>query len=899
MKIRFGIILGAFLLAWIARLTPAYADCPPEVTASSTDWISNVGNTMTWNDSYSILTVDSVFTGGVYIVDIQTSDAETCSYITSITYDITPATSRVGKPCHQADFSPGEPGPGHGWAYQMYTSAGNFTATFHMVNCDTVSGGGLIRPFSLTDENVDFSGGLYDSSLFIDPLGPNAAELVAPHDPAVAYAWAKTSDAYVIAAGDGTITNIEAFYASECSLLGFLLPDSCLIASPDDNISNPATVIMYLYEASTQDAFKVTLTLDSGEELVYWARKANQFVNVGIHIDGGCIIGLAMPTQPLSSGAIFQVVRFLLGIGGSQVQAGTVEVGLAFVGKKDLEDEVPLNDYAPVVAELGQYASPDEACNIDPRFSGCMVNDPELRDSSQWQTDGQVQWFDTPGIELDPGGSVYQQLNLQSDTSYTVTISLFPSPTILAGKPAEVTIYLGDQTQSFSINPGDSGQYEMTVTPSPDLGGQFYTVRVANTGQAWFVLSGICVGEEGRQLVSSDCLVSNPGFDFNLDGWTPSGGIEWTNGKAWVPSEDTLTQTINLPQGDWTISVEVFVWSQSGWDGTGDISLDITWPDGTTTDEVATIPTWNLPGNLGFPAIPQVLTDDFTAETDLTGNLVLSPTTSGNEDIVGLKIDHVCIIEQGSSTGGFTASCSVVSEPSEDTIGVWIAYLWGQLNRFFQCDLMILLNKILALMREFFRTISFISRYFVASSQYGGDWASHYLFPWLAGHFRNMAIGQVTTINTDSGANFWDVLIALINGVVSPIVNSVTQVVGLLTSLLAQAAGLVFTIMSGIITLFLQLITQLLMILKLGQELLASLITAYNSATPTPIPGAPDCSNPQSGPFCIALWILDNTIFSGPGAAIIPILVGILSIHLILWVVSDLRNTALNLGQVS
>jgi hypothetical protein len=848
-------------------------------------------------DYVTVQTLAQNSNGNYYIV-IETDADDLCRSVTSTD---NPTPSKFSNPCNTSRSSTittwHDDDPVNVLQAQDDSP---FTITFYFAPIEGCEppGGGLIRPFSVEDENLTW--GIFDNSDLVDYL-PQWTDFLTFSDPDLVYAIAQNSDAYVMAAGDATVTNIVPFYPGECGGLG-LISDICLVALPSSGVID-FDLPWKLYKASsTADLWQVTITLDdSGDQLIYIVRSAHQYVHMGLHISGGCILGKAIPLEggddvlnvvkaACVPCAVFLDLFELTGDGPDpDVQ------GLAWVAKIDPEAII---GYAPLAADLTAYASPDQACNIDPRFTDCMVSDPSLKDPDQWETDGPAEWF-TTGVGLDPGGSVYQQINLEDSTSYHMIISLVPDPLILLGNSTgEVSLYLGDQSQSFTVSPGDDGQYEMIVTPAPDYGGQFYTVRVTNTGSVWLNITGICIGEDGAQLVPSDCLVQNPSFDYDLSSWTASSGVEWSYGKAWVPSGDTLTQEITLPPGDYQISIEVFVWTNPGWDGTGDISLDVTWPGEMTPDTIATDPTWNLPGHLGFPATPETLTNTITIGSDTTGDLILEPGSSENEDILGLKIDRVCISEQGTD-GRFHSTCDVVPEPADNTIGPWISYHWQQLNRFFQCDLMVFLNKQLRIIQAFFKTSTYTMRYFIAFVQKGGDWSKLYFFPWINGHFRNMAVGQVTTVTQSGGANFWDVLIALINGVVAPIISSVTQVISLLTALIGQAAGLLFTLITGIITLFLQLINSILALLQLGQQLLASLITAYNDATPTAIPGAPDCSNPQSGPFCMAIWVLDNTIFSGPGIAIIPIMVGILSIHLILWVVSDLKKTAINFGQAS
>jgi hypothetical protein len=143
---------------------------------------------------------------------------------------------------------------------------------------------------------------------------------------------------------------------------------------------------------------------------------------------------------------------------------------------------------------------------------------------------------------------------------------------------------------------------------------------------------------------------------------------------------------------------------------------------------------------------------------------------------------------------------------------------------------------------------------------------------------------------------FFDVILTAINGALS--IGG--QIIGLLLALITQAANVLFTVVVGAIVFVMKLIGILLGLLRLGQSLLASIITAYNTASPIPIPGLPTCGiDPQSSGICVAVWVMDNTIFSGPGVVIVPLLVAIGSIHLILWVVAEIRNTVMAVGSTS
>lgn len=185
-------------------------------------------------------------------------------------------------------------------------------------------------------------------------------------------------------------------------------------------------------------------------------------------------------------------------------------------------------------------------------------------------------------------------------------------------------------------------------------------------------------------------------------------------------------------------------------------------------------------------------------------------------------------------------------------------------------------------------------RWVIVASNRAGDWLTT-AFWWLNGSVRNIAVGQVTTIYEGSGqcSDIFCVFSSLINGVISPIVNTIT-------SILQQAANLLFNTLSVLLSLIVGILNELFGIIRIAQGILASLLSAYNSATPATIPGLPTCGvDPKSSPFCMAIWILDNTIFSGTGAAIIPALVALFSIHLLIWVVAEVRSTVLTIGQTA
>jgi hypothetical protein len=238
--------------------------------------------------------------------------------------------------------------------------------------------------------------------------------------------------------------------------------------------------------------------------------------------------------------------------------------------------------------------------------------------------------------------------------------------------------------------------------------------------------------------------------------------------------------------------------------------------------------------------------------------------------------------------------------PTNSDVGAWTAWHWHNLNRFYTCTLMTFLNQQYKFFQETARTILLTTRWFMSSITYSAGWFGSDLIPWMNGHFGNIAVGQVTNITQTGNAGFWDFLIAIVNQVLGPIVQALQQIVTALLGIVGQGAELLFLIIRTLFGLGLQVIALLISTFLIGQDALITVISAFNAVPLAPLDNLPQCGfNPQSHPFCVALWILENTIFSGPGALIIPLLVAIGALHLLIWVVAEYQRLIRRIGQLS
>lgn len=759
------------------------------------------------------------------------------------------------------------------------TVYGNDTNPFGTNDC---GGGGeyWIRPFGTDYEDTEW--GMYDIAS-VDSSYPTwrfDQPLTLPGylpDDYLVTAYSQAAGAPVMAAVGGTVTAVTPLTADTCAAV---LPAYCNVLLPHPVWESGG--INYLFDLDTSGLYIVTILTEDDLSLSYIVAQAPTYVTVDTTIESGCILGLSAPLELNNF--------FTSGIPTMETGKGVTALWLT-----DVETPAELLSYLTV------YDTPEQACNAVPELADCLNSNPELvSGATLWVTVGDI-LSDGQDITLKPGASIEQVLNLDSEQNYTFVVIAEPGAGSVFQFP-EISLRLGESVETYPVYVYDS--YEIpSGTHAPDFG-EFYTVRVTNTSQVDVIISRACVSETGVDLTPTSCYLLNSSFDQSGDNWTAAGGATFLPGTALLSDDASITQELTLPEGDYVLTVKARLKFTNplftGSTGTADVSYS--WPGATPTSFGGLTMNWNAPGGDGFPNWPEELSASLTTPAAATADLVLTADYADNADVLGIYIESVCITDD---SGGeipppdFEYTCDIITPPAGNGLGAWVSYHWENLNKFFHCELMILLNKMYSLLKQQFQMLGYTARWFMSAARSNATWLGTDLFPYLDGHFRNMAIGQVTNIEGESGATLWDVLLALIESVLGPLVGAVNQIVSLLVSLIGMAAELIFEILGALIALVMMFINQALGLLLLGQQLLVSIITAYHNATPTPIPGMPTCTDPRSSAICIGIWITDNTVFSGPGAVIIPLIVGIAAIHLLLWVVGEIKRSVLAVGQTS
>lgn len=796
-----------------------------------------------------------------------------------------------------------------------------------------ITGGGdeLVRPFNAADEGV--SAGSSDI-----PDAPIVTSYSFIDLPTFAGGHSETATAFssgpavVHAAKPGTVTRISPPQSFNCDQT----TDRCYVAFDHDSSS-----LLKVFSFLRSDVQVVTIQTAPGQYLSYLVRNPHQYISVGQAISEGCPIGESVPVEYQAGLEAFffnaidlirslyslimepELVEFLYGK-LSPAQFGPTT---HFTVMQDVILLASQPHIVPVVHALVEYPEAEpRACDYQP--SACLNADPELTRPELWGTSGSVEWWSGGGVVLNPGGRIDMQLSLDSMTSYSVEAW---ARTIL-NAPGQIAVQLG-QTYATLPVAGDQQFKQLTLSPntySADLG-LLYTLAVSNTGTTPVYLKSICVSDGSGGFRPPVCYFVNPSFDGlpAAQGWSTTGDVNdgIIPGEIVMKNNATISQNVQLyPDGANPHTYFVWVIATVGGDTLENLKADATstigfnWyydmdddffagPNAADGYPVSGFFTgiedgyFFLPNNeikfFGYVDVASFTNAAFTIEAVIT---------SANEDLFA-RVREVCIDDPFNHHDDpdawippppFQANCVGISPPHDNEIGPWIFYHWANLDRFFQCDLMVLLNRMHDTAQQTFRLIGWQFRWLQSVFIMAANWLSSDLVGWLGGHFRNMAVGQVTTIENAPGASLWDVLLALVNVVLGPIIQALYDIISVLLGILQQVVNLLLSVIEGIITVVLAIISQALNLLNLGQMLLNIIVSAYNNATPTALPGMPDCtSDPQASAWCIAMWVLENTIFSGTGAAIIPLISGIISIHLILWVVGEIRRTIMQVGQTA
>jgi PKD repeat protein len=809
----------------------------------------------------------------------------------------------------------------------------------------TLPSGVLYKP--LAEEDIDPLFGIRDVKSTRNPDSEDRSLWgdVIPDDYMVS-AISALAGAEVYAVADGQVMAIESIAGSTSFLNYAYCGGAWSVGVLGDCIINEFildSLTYYMYRFDRTNLYAVYVKYDDTSVVEYIVEDATRYVQQGSTIAAGCIIGLTtdlipvLPTQlesigisvdpELTFGFDDDALRGLAMLslfeqGDGEELSTNVMRRLVSYGSNDnfvlsIENEFGVDlQRDPLLNMMTEAVDPGQACNLDPDTAACRWVDPELQDRTQWQTAGGVQWLSGGGAILQPGAYIVGQgLRLSPETAYELTVNAER-----LGGSGSIVLTLGESTSGRQTMTYPNADYVIASAVHEPDDGSLYSVSIENAGGGAIQINSLCITDGSNPGTGeSTCAFTNYSFtDSDADGWTTTGTINaGVTGGAIVAYDDaTLMQTLHLyPDGasPHTYYVDIIARLYGDFSEAADtVTVDFTYryPSSAEAETGHFINTTNnqypvqarvmyaQPGRMMVFRAGVTVTEAINAGFRISVNLAGSGLDGG-----WIEILEACVNDPfthhpaggGGRGNTFNPACEYISPPADESVGSWLFYHWQQLDRFFQCDLMILLNRIDNVTYGLYEFAQWQAIYWQAVADMSVKWIGYQFVPWLNGHFGNIALGQTTTISSAGCDNVWCVLDS-VTGTIDSLLNGGLNLLGSAVEILGQLiGGGVIPSLINLINLSINLMAvQLQMLLALFNQLsttVSAILNAITTAEPQSVPGLPTCAiNPRENFMCITMWGAEHTILSGTGALFIPFLIGLGSLQLMLWTVRAIRK---------
>lgn len=754
------------------------------------------------------------------------------------------------------------------------------------IDCEEVEG--YTRPYAAEDFHRF---GMFNNSNIVNPQG--------------IFAVSSTPNAHVSAPLDGTVDLVRRASIGDCEIfVGSSFFTACTVNFPAV-INGTATDYLHgltgVNPGVTGDItpWLVRITSDT-TRFFYLVENADKYVVEGQTVTAGCWIGESMrlTTSTLDLGAT-------VGPDGPDAEFGLgrgyADYGLTIITVLEGGTRVD------ALEDFTEQPTINAPCNLPEGFEGCE-GDSSLSTPGQWVSIDS-QWRESGGVTISAGGYIKSQMNLDParEPGLKVGVRAIGSNTTLA-------LTLGETSETVSLT-ASSGFTRVEIAPdehNPD--GDFYTIEIKNTGSGTAELNYVCVyhskdGEgdpieppQGPEDTPNEdnplCKFADYSFDAPSGVWTLSSG-ETATGEIRIPASATVSQSVSIPAGTYTLSVVASVWHYSAFvpddTDTDTITFEYDFPADTTytTISAKTFGQYAENNNSMVHSVSLVL------GSDTSGTFTFRPIFSDTPtNVRGVIIRSICVGSEQSGTGGqsgsgtggsdwegpFETSCTAISTPTgSSAIGTWARWSWAKLNGFFQCELMVILNAIYNGISRAVLTMGWAIRYNIAVTNSAWDWAGDALFPWLAGYLSNIQPAVVRGDTQETCNNLFCGIIGILDILRDVLDQFLGPILDFFLRLLSLVVDIVFLVLNGLLSLIFQLLNVIVGLLVTAVQLITSLILAWNGATPTGLPGLHDCVADPNSVACGVFWLMEHTIFSGTeGALIIPLIASFLHIMTII-----------------
>ncbi|MDX2161175.1 MAG: hypothetical protein SF162_07620 [bacterium] len=761
--------------------------------------------------------------------------------------------------------------------------------------------GGLMRPLADTDANPQFGPhGIWDKATRPD-FAPNPFNVFSPA-PHLVVAVSRGYNQPVYAVAAGTVEAIQPV-GSSCFGLNTSIPNVCLLRF-DPRAFDENAIASDRFYGVPRDPLYVVRVDDQGTRYEYIVENAPNFIRLGQSIRQGCIIGqttrMNVPSIDLAT---------LIGVSYSP----DTDLFGAFVSRLGSDG----TSRVPLLADLTAAPTPTSACNADPDTAGCIS--APLDDMSIWAASGGI-------THIVGGGGIILERQSQLRGSFDFVPGVFYSAVFTIDRDSDIgtaRVALSVASQSLPSVSLTLRTDNYTVGPVEYQAGAPALVTITNLSSHQIVVTRICVtsGADAPTQRPDTCLFANQTFDEGLSSWqhspTVRSGI--AGGEISMRNGDEIWQNIPLyPNGNqpYVYNIYVKAWIPN------EYLLDTSTAVGFSYEFGLASGTFLSPASTnsylmslfgGFPGREVTYNLALTVDQLLTSNFYITLNLTGDtQKIVYLR--EVCVndafdnFDNGGAGSGivFAPTCNRISPPAGTApVQDWLYFHWQSLDRFFQCTLMITLNRLVTIGT---RTLQFIQWQMMYWQSFGLELPRFIVnvSEWANGHFTNLLNGRTTIVQGGqqcSGFDLGCLLSQLLNlvgtlaeTIISPLVDVLSRVVDTLLALVTQAANLLFAVVNTLLSLFIMLITQLFNLWNQALSFLSSFVTAWNSADPEPLPLPLYCADPRSSATCRTLWVLENTIFSRLGALIIPVGVGGGSMLLLIQAFKKMRAAILEMG---
>lgn len=676
-------------------------------------------------------------------------------------------------------------------------------------------------------------------------------------------------------------------------------------------------------------------TSDPNMTLEYWVTDSGNYVAAGDQISEGCVIGNSLEFR----GAIFE-----LGLGGDIGIGGAEQRGLTVVKLYDENVQAELFDDLKTT-----FPTNNTPCNTPEEYSDCYGGST---------LDHPENWNASDGASIDsPGATLGRFSNITYSSPFNLNSLRNPRMRVNAratGGAGSMVLTMGSTSETFDVGTSVYEDYLLSgETIEGDLPGGLYTIQIANNSDASISIRYICISHELDEEGGPEpdpppptCYFQNPSFVNGLTDWTADAGVTVGNspGEIHVPSGDTFYQSVHLYPGDYTIRVRAglryyVAYSPDENEATDTLEIEYTYDALNETIDTATFGEL-AQGNNSFEFITT-----FNIASETTANFVFEPTLTTSEgSVVGAAVRDVCLYAGDDpdnpfpghpdptepQPGIFTETCDPFTEPQGSAVHHWLAWHWYKLNQFFQCDLMVLLNRIFDVINRFFQMVGWVMRWMMLNIQLSIDWVADQVLPWLGGYLANAGtVGSVADENTSpgSGCSAWDLLCHLrhaiedvIGGlfdflgdvwsqvltVLGAIANFLGQIIEKLVELISKTVGLIISVAvevmkfvfnlavdlaTSIINAVVYILTQIVNMLMFIRDLIVSLVVAWNDSEPIEIEVLTCEGNAITSSLCWIWWLANNTILAGTlGGVIVPLITAIVFILLAIKFAADMRR---------